>query len=182
MRDKAIKFISSNPNKLKEAKKILAPFEVEGVSLDLPELQGSAQKVALAKAQEAYSEIGAPCFIEDTSLSFSALGGLPGVYIKDFVERLGLLNLYRLLGSFEDKSAWAMTCLVYVDEQGQSHLFEGKVEGLIVRPQGEGFGWDPIFEPKGSNKTYAEMSLDEKNSLSHRFLAFSKFKQFLESN
>ena len=111
------------------------------------------------------------------------MGGLPGPYIKWFLEKLGPKGLHRLLTGWDDKSAKAV-CLVAFCEKTDCPLediqvFTGEVDGHIVEPRGPtDFGWDPCFEPLGYTQTYAQMDKNIKNQISHRFIAFDKLRQF----
>ena len=122
--------------------------------------------------------------IEDVSLSFNALKGLPGPYIKDFLQNLGREGLWQLLKGFEDKTAYAQC--TYAICRGKGHepiLFTGKCHGTIVPPRGENmFGWDPIFQPDGFKGTFAEIDPDVKNYISHRGKALALVKKYLEDN
>ena len=119
--------------------------------------------------------------VEDTSLCFTALGGLPGVYIKWFLKSLGPDGLPRLISDWEDKSAAAVCMFGFTGGEGEEvKIFEGRTLGSIVSPpRGKrDFGWDPVFQPEGFDKTYAEMESETKNSISHRGRALDKLKQF----
>ena len=119
--------------------------------------------------------------VEDTSLCFTALGGLPGVYIKWFLKSLGPDGLPRLISDWEDKSAAAVCMFGFTVGEGEEvKIFEGRTLGSIVSPpRGKrDFGWDPVFQPEGFDKTYAEMESETKNSISHRARALDKLKQF----
>ncbi len=123
-----------------------------------------------------------PCFVDDTSLCFNALNDLPGVYVRDFEDRIGKEGLYKLLAGFEDKSGKAV-CMIGFCKPGEEPIcFEGMTEGTIVEPRGNRFGWDPIFQPEGFTQTYAEMPQEEKNKISHRKKALERFKEYLEKN
>ncbi|SHO79013.1 Similar to S.cerevisiae protein HAM1 (Nucleoside triphosphate pyrophosphohydrolase) [Malassezia sympodialis ATCC 42132] len=185
---KIITFVTGNKNKLREVQNILgaspnASWSLESKSLDVPEVQGSTQEVALAKCRSAAQQLQGPCLTEDTALSFRALNGLPGPYIKDFLHKLGLDGLNRLLAGFDDKGATAICTFAYCEGPGfEPVLFEGKTLGHIVPPRGPtDFGWDPVFEVDGHGKTFAEMDKSEKNAVSHRFRALSQFQSFLNS-
>ena len=105
---------------------------------------------------------------------------MPGPYIKWFLSALGLDGLPRLLADFEDKSADAVCMFGYAESLDSIHVFEGRTPGQIVTPRGpRDFGWDPVFQPKDFELTYAEMNKDEKNKISHRFRALDKLKTFL---
>lgn len=173
-------FATANPNKAKEAMAILKNCTIEPVELDIPEVQGSSEDIAALKAHAGAEELGKPCFAEDVSLRIRALGGMPGPYIKHFASAIGPEGLWKMLQGFEDKHAEAVCIVGYAEPQGEPVLFEGIVEGAIVAPRGKGWGFDAVFQPKGSTKTYGEMTPEEKNHLSHRALALQEFSQWLE--
>lgn len=108
--------------------------------------------------------------MEDTSLSFDALGGLPGPYIKWFFDKIGCDGLNKMLAAYENKSARAICAIAYVKSEGlEPIIFIGETPGKIVPARGpHNFGWDPVFEPDGFEETYAEMNADVKNAISHR--------------
>ena len=172
-------FVTQNPNKVKEAMAILKNCVIEPVSLQLLETQGAAEEIAALKAHAAAEELGKPCFVEDVSLNCPALGGMPGPYVKEFTKVGGNL-LWKMLQAFEDKHATAIGMIGYAVPGEDPMLFEGRVEGHIVAPRGTGWGFDAVFEPKGSSKTYGEMTLEEKNGVSHRAIALRQFHQWLE--
>lgn len=171
-----IYFATTNAGKLKEASNILG-IEVLGCGLEIEEIQSlDPVKVAVQKARAYFAKLQKPILVEDVSLTFSALNGLPGTYINDFLKALGNQGLIDLLVNKSDRKAVAQTTLVY-DE----HVFIGKIEGSIAqKPLGDnGFGWDPIFIPNGFDKTFAQMTDVEKNTCSMRARAFSEFKKYL---
>lgn len=134
--------------------------------------------ISKRKCQEAAKIIQGPVIVEDTCLCFNALSGLPGPYIKWFLEKLGPEGLFRMLAGWEDKSAQAVCTFAYCSgDPEQVVLYKGITEGDIVEPRGtREFGWDPCFQPKGYNQTYAEMPKDEKNKISHRRKALDKLR------
>ncbi|MCJ1341831.1 nucleoside triphosphate pyrophosphohydrolase ham1 [Peltigera leucophlebia] len=183
---KELNFITANPNKLAEVKDILGDTVVlKSKSIDLPEIQGTIEKIALDKCRRAaditkfIAKVGGPVLIEDTALCFNALKGLPGPYIKWFLESLGHDGLNKLLFAYEDKSAQAVCTFAYCEGHGHDPIiFEGRALGIIVPARGPPrFGWDAIFEYGG--ETYAEMEPSKKNGLSHRYLALKKLKEWL---
>lgn len=119
--------------------------------------------------------------VEDTSLCFNALNGMPGPYIKWFQEKIGNTGLYNLLQAYEDKSAYALCMFAYCEVDSDPILFAGKCDGYIVKPIGSTvFGWDPIFVPIENNpnsESFAELSSDKKNIISHRYKALSLLKK-----
>ncbi|PWN51699.1 putative HAM1-protein [Violaceomyces palustris] len=179
-------FVTGNANKLKEVREILSsspffPFLLTNQDLDLDEIQGTTREVAEAKCSAASERLGGPCITEDTALGFDALEGLPGPYIKHFLKSLGHSGLNRLLDGFQDRSAQAICTFAYSPGPGQPVvLFEGITRGTIVQPRGPPiFGWDPVFEVQGTGLTYAEMPLEQKNLLSHRYKALSLLQDYL---
>ncbi|XP_066261770.1 inosine triphosphate pyrophosphatase [Euwallacea similis] len=184
---KQITFVTGNVKKLEELVAILGttfPREVISKKLDLPELQGEIDEICIKKAKTAYKQIGGPVLVEDTCLCFNALKGLPGPYIKWFLEKIGPEGLYTMLAGFEDKTAQAVCTFAYHpgEEEAEVLLFQGKTDGEIVIPRGpRDFGWDPCFQPTGYTVTYAEMPKTEKNKISHRFKALDKLKSYFSS-
>lgn len=180
---KKICFITGNKNKLREAQAILRDCEILDEDIELPELQGESEDIVKEKAKLAAKELNKPVFVEDTCLCFNALNGMPGPYIKHFIEKIGREGLVRLLLGYENKSAKGIAIIGYCELGKEPKIFEGIVKGKIVEPRGEsGFGWDPIFIPEGHEKTFAEMSSEEKNAISHRKKALEKFRDFLEKS
>lgn len=177
-----VTFVTSNARKLAEARAILGAtpaLTLTSRALDLPELQGEPEDVARAKARRAAVAVGGPALVEDTSLCYDALGGLPGVYVKWFLEKTGPEGLVDALAAYDDKSAEALCVLAYATgpEDESPRTFVGRTRGRIVRPRGSrDFGWDCVFEPEGRAETYAEMDAATKNSISHRYRAFELFR------
>lgn len=185
---KQVVIVTGNPNKLKEFKQILGadfPYEITSQDVDLPEYQGTPEEIATAKSKLAVEHIKGPCLVEDTSLCFNALGGMPGPYIKWFLSKIGPKGLYKMLAGFEDKTAEAVCIFAYSSgEPGtEPKLFIGRTPGTIVDPRGPtDFGWDPCFQPQGYTQTYAEMAKEEKNKISHRGKAVELFKKYFSEN
>ncbi|XP_065919824.1 uncharacterized protein [Dysidea avara] len=184
---KTLTFVTGNPRKLEELLNIVGssfPFEIVLKSVDLPELQGEPQDIAKEKCLLASKEIKGPLIIEDTCLCFNALQGLPGPYIKWFLQKLGHQGLNNLLTAYEDKSAYALCTIAYHSGQSDSSvvLFEGKTMGKIVPARGPNyFGWDPVFQPDGFDQTYAEMDKAIKNTISHRYRAIKSMNEYFSS-
>lgn len=189
-----VTFVTGNANKLKEVIAILGgestelgskvgKFTIVNQALDLEELQGTIDEVTIHKAKSAAKAIGGPVLVEDTCLAFTALNDLPGPYIKWFVQAVGLQGLVDMLYKFEDKGAKAVCTFGYCEgPESEVHLFQGITEGHIVTSRGPtNFGWDSIFQPTGFTETYAEMDKTIKNTISHRFRALDKVKEFLLS-
>ncbi|WP_018358842.1 RdgB/HAM1 family non-canonical purine NTP pyrophosphatase [Porphyromonas levii] len=154
---------------------------------EIPETGDTLSENALQKAQTGYDRHGINCFADDTGLEVEALGGAPGVYSaryagpkcnpKDNIEKL----LGELQGITNRKARFRTVIALVLD--GEKYYFEGEVKGEITEDlKGkDGFGYDPIFLPEGFNETFAEMSEEEKNSISHRGRATQKLIEFLRS-
>lgn len=177
---KGIIFITGNEHKLREAKQILG-IDIVSKNIDLREVQDvDLEKVVEDKLKHGYEVLRQPVMVEDTGLFFNALNGFPGALIKFLIQRAGREGIIKVLEGFDDKTATAKCAIGFTENGRDLKVFIGEVKGKIVSPRGEsGFGWDPIFQPEGYSKTFAEMSADEKNAISHRFKALEKFKQFI---
>src|SRR3989344_8485655 len=163
----SIYLITGNKGKLAEVQSILG--NVEALDIDLPEIQSlDAHEIIKAKLEEAQKHQTGEFIVEDTSLYFQVLKGLPGPLIKWFMKTIGNEGLYKIAESFGNSSAEAKRIIVYSDAQGNISFFEGNIKGTIVSPRGEGFGWDPIFQPEGYPKTFGELPPEAKNSFSMR--------------
>mmetsp|Transcript_23304 Transcript_23304/g.48402 ORF Transcript_23304/g.48402 Transcript_23304/m.48402 type:complete len:195 (-) Transcript_23304:23-607(-) len=181
---KTVRFVTGNRKKVEEVEAMMEGLDgVEFDSIDiegLPEVQGAdALEIAREKCAMAWERAGGGAvMVEDTSLCFNAMGGMPGPYIKWFLGKLGHEGLNKMLEGFSDKTACAQTVVAFCEEEGKVELFEGRTEGKIVPARGStAFGWDAIFEVGG--KTYGEMSREEKGAVSHRGKAMLSFRDFL---
>jgi inosine triphosphate pyrophosphatase len=179
-------FLTGNANKLREAKEILRGYDVIGKDAEIPEIQEvNPELIVEDKVRRALKLLGCPVFVEDTSLCYESLNGLPGPLVKWFLKKVGRRGLVDILSAFDNKTAYAKCYVGYgVPASGKSKerimIFEGSVKGRIVEPAGESkFGFDPIFLPDGYDKTFAQMG-EEKNKISHRRLALEKLKKYLE--
>ncbi len=172
-------FITGNPNKFAEAQAILP--QLEQLEIDLPEIQElDPHKIIEAKLQAAFVHQAAEFIVEDTSLYFEGLNGLPGPLIKWFLQALGTEGLARLALQSGNAKVVAKTIIGYAKNPEQIEFFEGSIEGTVCLPRGTTtFGWDPIFLPNGYHHSFAEMSREEKNTISMRRLAFEKLRTFL---
>jgi len=177
-------FVTGNAKKLEEVISILGdsfPFKVVSRKIDLPEYQGEADEISRKKCEAAAEIIKGPVIVEDTCLCFNALGGMPGPYIKWFLEKLKPEGLHKLLHGFEDKTAEAVCTFAYSSGNPEDEilLFHGRTPGSIVEPRGDNkFGWDPCFQPKGFDQTYAELDSTVKNSISHRRRALDSLREY----
>ncbi len=177
-------FVTTNEHKRREVQEILG-VELEGADLDLPEIQAiDPAEVATEKARAAREALGdpdLPILVEDSGLMVDAWGGFPGALTKWVMKSVGNEGLLRMLTPEEDRSAKAVCVVALAEADGKVHTFRGEVLGAVAeRPRGEGgFGYDPVFVPNGSSRTYAEMGGD-KNTDSHRARAFRAVRGWLE--
>lgn len=190
-----IVFATNNLNKLTEIRKIMGNnFEIVSLSdigchEDIPEKGQTLKDNALIKARYIYEKYHINCFADDTGLEVDALGGAPGVYSARYAGGEGHdsnANMKKLLSELEnvsDRKARFRTVIALIID-GKETTFEGIVNGEIIRVRrgGEGFGYDPIFQPEGYNQTFAEMGLDIKNHISHRAKATQKLADYLLKN
>ncbi|XP_060888072.1 inosine triphosphate pyrophosphatase [Labrus mixtus] len=185
---RSVVFVTGNAKKLEEVIQILGdtfPYKLVSRKIDLPEYQGEPDDISIQKCKEAAQQVDGPVIVEDTCLCFKALGGLPGPYIKWFLDKLQPEGLHKLLAGFEDKSAWALCTFAFSAGKDEPvELFRGKTQGKIVDPRGpRDFGWDPCFQPNGYDKTYAELPKEVKNSISHRYRALAAMSEhFRQTN
>ena len=190
-----IVFATNNLNKLTEIRKIMGNnFEIVSLSdigchEDIPEKGQTLKDNALIKARYIYEKYHINCFADDTGLEVDALGGAPGVYSARYAGGEGHdsnANMKKLLSELENvsnrKARFRTVIALIID--GKETTFEGIVNGEIIRVRrgGEGFGYDPIFQPEGYNQTFAEMGLDIKNHISHRAKATQKLADYLLKN
>jgi len=179
-------FITGNKKKYEEISLLLG-IPIKQFNVDLPEIQEiDSEKIISAKLQEAIklkkNEPDACFIVEDTSLYFDCLNNLPGPLIKWFFKQLGNHGLFTLTENYKSFGAIATTIIGYYNN-GKISYIEGSVKGTIVKPRVDnGFGWDPIFIPEGSDKTFAQMSEKEKNLISQRMKAVKKLKTILKKD
>ena len=197
---KEIIMATNNTHKLEEVRQILGDeFLVRGLAEigcheDIPETADTLEGNALQKARYVHDHYGVDCFADDTGLEVTALEGGPGVYTARFGAMNGYgeshdadANIQCLLDKLEeaeDRSARFRTVVALV-QNGEEHLFEGIVEGNILRQKvGEGgFGYDPVFAPiEADGLAFAQMPAEDKNAISHRGRAIMKLVEFLKSN
>lgn len=177
-----ITFITGNAAKAEQLSRHLAR-PVEHKKLDLPEIQSlDLREIIEHKTKEAYKQVGGIVLVEDVSLTFTALGRLPGPLIKWFLNELDNDGLCNLLNGYDDRSAIAEVCYGLYDGK-ELHIFEGSMTGTIARtPQGEKtFGWDPIFIPQGEIKSWAQMTPEEQKGTSMRRIALLKLEAYIAS-
>lgn len=189
-----IVFASNNPHKVQEIRAILGSgFTISGLNdigchEDIPEPFHTLEENALAKARHVFQQYGMNCFADDTGLEVDALGGLPGVQSARFAgesknSEANVSKLLTMMQGMENRHAQFRTAMALIIS-GKEYLFEGIVRGTIAStPAGTGgFGYDPVFIPDGFSKTFAEMTDEQKNRLSHRYEALRGMVDFIKQN
>ena len=203
-----IVFATNNLHKLQEVRQILGDsFEVLslkdiGCDVDIPETGQTLEENALQKAQYIYDHYHMSVFADDTGLEVEALNGAPGIYSARYASMVdgssvshdseaNMACLLKELGENNNRKARFRTVIALILKKDicpcgctsvkEIHQFEGIVEGEIIRERrgGEGFGYDPIFQPDGYDKTFAELGMGIKNHISHRARAVQKLAEFL---
>ena len=200
-----IVFATNNQHKLSEIRSIrgssieVLSLKDLGCEVDIPETGTTLEENALQKAQYIYDHYHMDCFADDTGLEVDALNGAPGVYSARYAGGEGhdseanMTKLLHELGENNNRKARFRTVIALIQKKNvcpcgctsikEVHQFEGIVEGEIIRERrgGEGFGYDPIFQPDGYNQTFAELGMDIKNHISHRARATAKLAEFLKN-
>ena len=188
-----IVFATNNPHKLEEVRSavneryIIFGLKEKGINEEIPENLDTLEGNASEKAMFIYNKYGISCFADDTGLEVEALDNRPGVLSARFAgpQCYNEDNIDKLLGELKgiaNRKAVFRTVIALV-ELGKLHIFEGSIEGSITheRKGSGGFGYDAVFHPSGHDQTFAEMSMSEKNKVSHRALAVRKLIDFLDS-
>ncbi len=186
-------FATNNKHKLEEVEKLLPEqfhlitLAEAGINEDIPETGTTLEENASIKSRFVFERTGQNCFADDTGLEVEVLNGAPGVYSARYAgEKCSFAdNVNKLLLELKDKEnrKARFRTVISLILDGKEYFFEGIVNGEITREaRGEdGFGYDPIFKPEGFDKTFAEMTLEEKNKISHRARAVEKLVKFLTS-
>lgn len=188
-----IVFATHNEHKLREVAEVLKDrYQVIGLTElgcteDIEETADTLQGNARIKSMYVYEKYGYDCFSDDTGLEVDALNGAPGVYSArygggDHDSEANIKKLLHNMEGVENRSARFKTVISLI-EKGEERLFEGVVEGdILVTPIGDkGFGYDPVFVPKGYDKSFAELGDEVKNKISHRALAVNKLVDYLQT-
>ena len=188
---KKIVFATNNLNKLRELRSAVKDFDIIGLKdlniiEDIPETGNSLKDNALQKAKYIYDKTGLNCFADDTGLEIEALDGRPGVYSARYAgpdcdSEENMNKVLNELSSLKNRTAAFSTVIALIID-GKEYFFEGEVKGKILKVKRGtgGFGYDPIFRPFGYDQSFAEMSLELKNKISHRGLATRKLINFLK--
>ena len=189
---KQLIFSTNNAHKLGEVQALLGDaftlvtLRECGITEDIPETADTLEGNALQKASYVYEKTGLDCFADDTGLEVDALGGAPGVHSAryatdghDFAANNSLL--LKNLEGITDRTARFRTVIALILD-GVEYTFEGRVDGTIATAESgsEGFGYDPLFVPSGEIITFAQMSAEAKNAISHRGRAVAKLVNFLK--
>ena len=192
MKDTII-FATNNPHKIAEVQALLGDafrlrtLAESGIKADIPETAATIEGNALQKARYVYEVTGADCFADDTGFEVDALDGAPGVHSAryatdghDFAANTRLL-LRNLEGAASRKAHFRTVIALILD--GREYLFEGRVDGRIAEREAGcgGFGYDPLFIPDGFDVSFAEMSAEQKNAISHRGRAMGRLLEFLRN-
>lgn len=191
---KNLVFATGNIHKLQEVQGLfkegfaLSCLKDVNITEEIPETADNLVDNALQKARYVYEKCGIPCFADDTGLEVDALDGAPGVYSARYAgeqkdSKLNMLLLLENMNGKTNRNARFRTIIAYIDENAQEHIFEGEIKGKIIENMaGEnGFGYDPIFVPEGYDKTFAELSSEIKNTISHRARAMAKFLSYINN-
>lgn len=188
LKGKVIFFATNNLNKFKEAREILRHYRITvGMfRVKTKEIQSeSLDEIAKNSVLEAFQNCNLPIIVEDAGLFVRALNGFPGPYSSYVYKTIGNAGLLKLMENIENRSAKFQSIIAYYSAELEFPIcFDGKVYGEITKEVFEGnsgFGFDPIFKPEKSSKTFAEMSLPEKNKYSHRAKALRKFAKWYKN-
>ncbi|MCP4204335.1 MAG: non-canonical purine NTP pyrophosphatase [bacterium] len=172
--------VTGNPNKVAEAERICG-FPMRHVAIDLPEIQSDdLAEVAREKALEAWRRLERPVIVEETGLELSALNGFPGPLVKWMLDAVGAEGIARTAAALDEPGARAVCLLVLYDGE-ETVSGEGRTEGrLVLPPRGDhGFGWDPVFQPEGESRSYAELGDARKDEIGHRGRAWRALAETL---
>jgi XTP/dITP diphosphohydrolase len=186
LKGKVIFFATNNFHKFNEARRVLAESKIAVGMLRVKALEiqsDSLSDIAQASAIDAFRRCSLPVIVEDAGLFVNALNGFPGPYSAYVYKTVGNAGLLKLMEKVEDREATFKSTIAYYAGHGKPVCFEGEASGKVTPEErvgnGEsGFGFDPVFQPDGSAKTFAEMALEEKNGFSHRAKAISKFAKW----
>lgn len=178
-----IKFITGNEGKFTEAKAIIP--NLKQLDIDLAEIQEVDPRAVIEhKLLEALQHCDGPLMIEDTSVMFDCLGSLPGPFIKWFYKELGAKGLYELTEKYGNNKAEVVVLIGYAQKHETEEtirFFESKMKGIIVEPKGDNdFAWGPCFIPDGCDKTFGEMTREEKYAIAPRNKALEQLVEYLE--
>ncbi|MEM0357143.1 MAG: XTP/dITP diphosphatase [Candidatus Bathyarchaeia archaeon] len=185
LKGKVVFFATNNINKFNEARKVLGSYKIAVGMLRVKNLEiqsESLEEIAKTSVIHAFQQCRLPVIVEDAGLFIEALNGFPGPYASYVYKTIGNEGLLKLMRGVTNRKACFQSVVAYFSEELDTPVcFDGEAFGEItedVRKGCSGFGFDPVFKPYGSEKTFAEMSIDEKNKYSHRAKAFRKFAKW----
>lgn len=186
LKGKVIFFATGNFNKFNEARRILAEYHIAVAMLRVKNVEiqsDSLNKIAKASVIDAFNTCRLPVIVEDAGLFVDALKGFPGPYAAYAYKTISNPGLLKLMENMQNRKAKFRSSIAYYDGQKAPKCFEGEANGEIICDERwgtnqSGFGFDPIFSPVGSKKTFAEMQIEEKNCFSHRAKAFRKYAEW----
>lgn len=190
LKGRVVFFATGNQHKFNEARSILANLDIAVGMLRIKdtEIQShSLVKIAQTSARAAFKRCNLPVIVEDAGLFVEDLHGFPGPYAAYVYETIGNKGLLRLMEKVENRKARFSSVIAYYDNIEAPVVFEGNVEGSLtigerIGSSKSGFGFDPIFQPDGCAKTFAEMTIEEKNNFSHRSKAVRKFAEWYKKS
>lgn len=179
-----LRFVTGNPGKLREALEVLSPLGIEAKGHRAPIVEIQADRlaeVASFKARNLLGRVPPPYFLEDAGLFVKALGGFPGPYSSYAFRTIGCEGILHLVAHHGARAARFEATIAYIDAGTRLRLFRGQTLGRIATAARgtRGFGFDPIFQPQGHRRTYAELEPEEKNRVSHRGKALRAFARHL---
>lgn len=189
---KNLVFATNNPNKLKEIRNAVSDFKIISlnelnINEDIPETGNTLQENALQKASYIFNKTGENCFADDTGLEIQALNNQPGVYSARYAGENctpedNIQKVLSKLNGIKNRNAKFKTVITLI-LNNKTYFFEGEVKGIILEEKtgDKGFGYDPIFRPNGFDVSFAQMSTQQKNEISHRGLAVKKLVEFLQN-
>ncbi len=186
-RGKVAYFVTSNIHKFQEARRVLSEYKIATAKLRVGAVEiqdDKLENIAEASVLDAVKNCGLPIFVEDAGLFIDALKGFPGPYSKYVYNTVGVKGILKLMKNIENRSAHFQSVIAFSSPDEHPICFCGKVDGKIsLQERGtSGFGYDPIFEPtEGDGRTFAEMTLNEKNGYSHRAEALRTFAEWYSS-
>ena len=179
--EEILNVLTSNEGKFREYKRDLEPYfrEIRMADIGYPEIQANTLEEVVKYILDELSSF-APLIIDDSGLFIDTLNGFPGVYSSYVMDTLGCEGILKIMDGEENREAHFECVIGYLNEDKE--LFKGISEGMITdEMKGDGgFGYDPIFKPKDKNKTYAQMSTEEKNNISHRGKAMDEFLNYIK--
>ncbi len=184
---KVVRFVTGNENKFREANNIMSNYDIELLWTPLPveEVQSeSLEEVAISKVLDAVKVISPPFIVEDTGLFIDALNGFPGPFASYVFKKLGLDNILKLMYGVENRKAAFIAVGALVFEDNIFKIFKGEINGEITHEKlgSQGFGYDPIFKPYGKTYSLAQLSIEEKNEISHRGKLFRQIGEYIIKN